>query len=358
MLRGAVLSHRAMTELALTPEALEALKKKHIAFLETRLGEGAAREDWTRSFREGYAWALTLRVRDVLDPVALTDGVAKALTADSVKALFAPASRDIHRRVLAAMKKDDSRLGDYVPAEARLAIDELLERSDLVPERLVRNIFDQEAIEEAIRDTLYDGLKEFNEGVNPFFADWGLPAILKRMPIGGGTILKSMGAMRGEFDKRLDPEIRKFLLTFSRKAKVKLADFFITKGGDPKSIELRKNVVSFLYSQSLKELLAGVDDEASRKSEIAAEHIALETLRRDVPRERLREGIEAFLKEHGDGTFGEWLKAAGAASEPDLDAWASLLWPHVKRGLASPVARAFFAKVTSEFYDGIANGTV
>ena len=126
---------------------------------------------------------------------------------------------------------------------------------------------------------------------------------------------------------------------------------------DPKSIELRKNVVSFLYSQSLKELLLGVDDAASKKAEIAAEHIALETLRRDVPRERLREGIEAFLTEHGDGTFGAWLKGAGAASEPDLDAWANLLWPHVKRGLESPVARAFFAQLTSEFYDGIANGT-
>jgi hypothetical protein len=345
-----------MTDLALSPETLEALKKKHVAFLEARLSSDAAREDWMRSFREGYAWALTLRIRDVVDPVALTDGVTKALTADSVKALFAPAARDIHRRVLASLKKDDARLGDYVPAQARLAIDDLLERSDLVPERLVRNIFDQEAIEEAIRDTLHDGLKEFNETVNPFFADWGLPAILKRMPIGGGAILKSMGAMRGEFDKRLDPEIRKFLLGFSRKAKGKLADFFITKGDDPKSIELRKNVVSFLYSQSMKELLAGIDESASKKAEIATEHVVLETLRRDEPRKRLREGLVAFLKDHGDTTFGEWLKAVGASGEPDLDAFAALLWPHVQRTLESPVSRAFFAKVTSEFYDGLTAG--
>lgn len=348
----------ALAALIESRETLEALKKKHVAFLMARLGSDAAREDWTGAFRDGYAWALGLRVRDVIDPVALTDGITKALTADSVKALFAPAARDIHRRVLASMKKDDSRLGDYVPAPARLAIDDLLERPDLVPERLVRNIFDQEAIEEAIRDTLYDGLKEFNETVNPFFADWGLPALLKRMPIGGGTILKSMGAMRGEFDKRLDPEIRKFLLGFSRKAKGKLADFFITKGGDPKSIELRKNVVSFLYSQSLKELLAGVDDSASKKAEIATENIVLETLRRDEPRARVRAGVELFLKEQGDATFGDWLKAAGATAEPDLDAWASLLWPHVQRTMQSPVARAFFEKLTNEFYDGLAGGTV
>lgn len=344
-----------MTDLALSHETLEALKKKHVAFLEARLGSEAAREDWLRAFRDGYAWALTLRVRDVIDPVALTDGVTKALTAESVKGLFAPVARDVHRRVLASMRTDESRLGEYVPAAARLAIDDLLERPDLVPERLVRNIFDQEAIEEAIRDTLYDGLVEFNESVNPFFADWGLPALLKRMPIGGGAILKSMGAMRGEFDKRLEPEIRKFLLGFSRKAKGKLADFFITKGGDPKFIELRKNVVSFLYSQSVKELLHGIDDAASKKAETAAEHVVLETLKRDHPRERLRAGLEELLREAGDATFGEWLATIGATSEPDLEAFANLLWPHVKRGIESPVSRAFFAKVTNEFYDGLAS---
>jgi len=163
--------------------------------------------------------------------------------------------------------------------------------------------------------------------------------------------------MKGEFDKRLDPEIKKFLLAFSRKAKVKLADLFVKKGDDPKFIALRKNVVSFLYSQSMSELLAGVDDQASRKGEIAAEHITLETLRRDHPRQQLKLALEAFLKEHGELTIGEWLKSVGASGEPDLEAWAELLWPHVQRTLQSPVARAFFDKVTSEFYDGLAGGT-
>lgn len=342
-----------MTDLALSPETIAALKQAHIAFLEARLGSEEARADWVRAFRDGYAWALTLKVRDVVDPVAASEGITKALGAESIKTLFAPVARDIHRRVLASMKSDEARLGDYVPAQARLAIDDLLERSDLVPEKLVREVFAQEAVEDAIRDILHDGLKEFNETVNPFFADWGLPALLKRMPIGGGAILKSMGAMRGEFDKRLDPEMKKFLLVFARKAKVKLADFVITKGGDPNSIALRKNVVSFLYSQSMKELLAGVDDAASKRSEIAAEHVVLTTLEKDHPRELLRKGIEAFLKDHGGATFGEWLGKIGASGEPDLDAWAELLWPHVKRGMESPVARAFFAKITSEFYDGL-----
>src|SRR5690349_10691181 len=105
-----------MTDLALSPETLEALKKKHLAFLVARLGGDAAREDWLRSFREGYTWALGLRVSEVVDPVVFTEGITKALTAESVKTLFAPVARDIHRRALASMKTDKARLGDYVPA--------------------------------------------------------------------------------------------------------------------------------------------------------------------------------------------------------------------------------------------------
>jgi hypothetical protein len=161
-----------------------------------------------------------------------------------------------------------------------------------------------------------------------------------------------MGAMRAEFDKRLDPEIRKFLLVFSRKAKGKLADVFVKK--DPKLAELRKNVVSFLYSQSMAELLAGVDDAASRKAALAGEHLVLESLRRPEPRARLQEALRAFLEEHGDTTVGTCLIALGATGTPDLDAFASLLWPHVARVLESPVSLAFFETITREFYEGLA----
>lgn len=339
-----------MQSLSLSAEILDELEKRHVAFLHARLTSGEAREDWVRSFREGWTWALGLRVGDVLDAEAVTDGVAKALSEATITKLFAPVVKDVHRRTLKTLRTDDKRLTEYVNADARTAIDTLLERSDLVPERLIREVFAQEAIEEALRDILFDGLQEFNQTVNPFFADWGLPAILKRMPIGGGAILKSMGAVKGEFDKRLEPEIRKFLQVFSRKAKGKLADFVVAKGDDPKMIELRKNVVSFLYSQTLSELLANVDDAASKQGEIAVEQIALEIHRKEHPRKRLREALDAFLRVYGDKTVGEWLGAIGATETPDLDAWAALLWPHVQRTLASPVARTFFEGVTKEFY--------
>jgi hypothetical protein len=347
-----------MTELALSADTLATLKRKHIAFLETRLSGDAARADWIASFRQGYEWALTQRVRELLKPDALTDGVLRALSSESVQTLFSPVARELSRRAFASLKSDASTVGDYVPEAARTAIQELLDKPDLVPPRLIRKVFEQEAIEEAIRDTLYDGLKEFNEGVNPFFADWGLPALIKRMPIGGSTIIKSMGAMRGEFDKRLEPEIRKFLLVFSRKAKVKLAEFFITKSGEPKFVELRKNLASYLYGESIKDLVAGVDNTTRASAERAAEQIALDARSRDRVRLRVRALLDELLRDAGDATLGDWLTAVGATGKPELDAFAELMWPHVALALESPVSRAFFAKITEEFYDGLASETI
>jgi len=69
-----------------------------------------------------------------------------------------------------------------------------------------------------------DGLKEFNETVNPFFADWGLPAIIKRMPIRRRRSSSSRWARcaaSSTSDSIRDPEVPPRLLA---KAKVKLAD--------------------------------------------------------------------------------------------------------------------------------------
>lgn len=342
-----------MTDLTLGADVLEALEKRHIAFLEARLSSDAAKADWIRSFRDGWTWALSQKVKDVVDVDAATDGVAKAMNEETITKLFAPVLKEIHRRTLSSLRTDDQKLVNFINADARAAIDALLERSDLVPEKVIREVFAQEAIEDALRDILFEGLQEFNQTVNPFFADWGLPAILKRMPIGGGAILKSMGAVKGEFDKRLDPEIRKFLLVFSRKAKGKLADMVVMKGDDPKTVELRKNVVSFLYSQTPSELLANFDEAASKQAENAVTQIALESWRKEHPRKRFRQALDAFVRVYGEKTVGEWLTAIGGTATPDLDAWAELLWPHVQRTLASPVAKSFFAQITKEFYDSL-----
>ena len=338
---------------ALSRKTLDDLKRRHVAFLEERLVSGQAREDWIRGFRDGYERILTLRIRDVLEPAAIAEALHRALTADSIRSFFAPVARDLHLRALASLKAEETSLGDYVPPDARLAIDAMLEGNNLVPDSLVRKVFEQQVIVDAIDDTLYDGLLQFNTTVNPFFADWGLPSIIKRMPIGGSLILASMEAMRAEFERRLEPEIRKFVAAFSRRATGELTAAFLTRGGDPKFVELRKNLVAFLYSQSLADLLAGVNEETIGKGTLAAEHVMLELLVRDHSDQKLRRALVSFVEARGDATVGDWLEDIGATGPPNLEGWAEMLWPHVQGAARSPVVRDYLRQITAEFYDSL-----
>ncbi len=341
--------------LHLTPATIAALRSRHVAFLAERLVDDRARGDFIRSFAAGYDHVLSRPIRELLEPKTLVSGLAAVLTSETVRGLLSPIAREINRRVVASLRADDAKLGDYVPTEAREAIDELIARPDLVPEPLVRKVFDDEVVEEIMRDVLYDALVEFNESVNPFFADWGLPALIKRfMPIGSGAVLKSMTAVRSEFDKRLEPEIRKFLLGFSRKSKKKIADFIVASAGDPKLVALRKSIVSFFYEESLSQITQNVDDDARMAADEAVEGIVLEVLKRDRPRERLVAELEKLVEEHGDETLGTWLTRIGVMERPDLEKLAELVWPYVKLALESPPARAFWERVTWDFYATLA----
>src|SRR5690606_24377300 len=140
---------------------------------------------------------------------------------------------------------------------------------------------------------------------------------------------KSMSSVRAEFDKRLEPEIRKFLLGFSRKSKNKLADIMISSAGDPKIVGLRQSIVAFFYEETLATMTKNVDDDVRMNADEAVEAIVLEALGRDRPRERLLAELEKLVADHGDETVGQWLERIGVTARPELEALAELLWPWV-----------------------------
>ncbi|MBX3233168.1 MAG: hypothetical protein KIT84_20465 [Labilithrix sp.] len=337
--------------LSLTPQQIAALRSRQIAFLTERLTDERARGDWRRSFEAGYDHLLTLPLEAVLDPKALVAALEEVLTQAAVRGHLAPIVREVHRRTLANLRTDDAKLGDYVPEAARESIDELVARPDLVPEEVIRRVFDDEVVEVIMRDVIYDSLVEFNESVNPFFAEWGLPALIKKvMPIGSGAVLKSMSAVRGEFDKRLEPEMRKYLLVAARKSKGKIADFVVGKSGDPKMVALRRNVARFLYDETVAALTKNVDDDARMELDAAIEAIVEGALQNERVKERLLAELEALVAEHGETTIGAFLERIGVVERPALDALADLTWPFVKLALESPPARAFWERVTWDFY--------
>jgi hypothetical protein len=82
----------------------------------------------------------------------------------------------------------------------------------------------------------------------------------------------------------------------------------------------------------------------------------VEALKQERPRARLRAELEAMLAEHGDTPLGEVLAGFGVTTRPELEALADLAWPLFRMLLQSPPARAFYERITWEFYDGLAAG--
>lgn len=325
---------------------IDALEERQIAFFKERL---ASQGELRALLERAHDALLCRRLRDLVDAEALAVAIDAGLSRGALRRGAFPLAAEVHRRVRAELGKDGAKVGEYVPERARAKLDELLSRPGAVPEKLVRQLAEQEAIEELLRDTLHDALKEFNEKVNPFFADWGLAGLLKKLP-GFGAVSRSMENVRGEFDKRLEPEIRKFLQGFSRRALRKMADTVVARQGDAKSVALRRALAAWLWEQPVREIAgATAEDRAKLQLEIAfdvVEHAAL----LEAVRARRRAAIADFLREHESETVGEILAALGATERPDFDALAEAAWPAVKAIAESPAVQEHVAALVREFF--------
>ena len=328
------------------------LRQRQLTFFTGRLVSERAEVEWEVHVRDAIATLLDAKVAAALAPDALLAAIEAATTTESFARMIGPISKAINAELLADMRARASRVGDYVPATARATIDQLLERPGLMQEALIRRILEQEAMEETMRDVLFDALKEFNERVNPFVADWGLPGIMKKLgPFGFGPLAKSVENLRAEFDRRLEPEMRKFLQTFSRKALTRTGDLLTKNSDSPNFISLRKSIVSWVYEQQVRQLLAGVDEPTSTLAQQAMLEIAEHTAGLASVRVDRRRAITAFVSSHGDQTLRELLASFGAEAALDSQAIAAATWPAVRAVLGSEAVRAWIDAVLGEFWE-------
>lgn len=325
---------------------IESLAAREIAFFERRLVSEA---DWRRHVEQATDALLCRRVRDLVDGAAFERAIETATTGDVFSHGVAPIAAEIQRRTAAGLREDDTLVGEYVPETAREKIHELLGRPKVVPEKVLRQFLEQDAVEELLRDVLYDAIKEFNEKVNPFFAEWGLAGLVRKLP-GLRLVARSMDNVRAEFDRRLDPEIRKFLQGFSRRALRKLADTAVGKSDDPKFVALRRTFVAWAYEQPLRDFAGLADDEGAARVRAIAFEIAEHVLALEPVRARRQEAVSGLLAEYGDRTLGEALRGCGVTARPDFDALAAATWPQARAILESPASRAYMGEIVREFF--------
>jgi hypothetical protein len=329
---------------------MEDLRKEQTQFVIDRLAgdEDAFRADVARAIDGLLATPLEI----VLDPARLERAIEAALSKEQVERGTRPLLRTLHLSLLRAMRSDDTKLGVLVPARARARIDKLLEKKRAMNEKLLRQLIEHEAMEETLRDVIFDALKEFNEKFNPFAADWGLPGLLKKLgPFGFGPLAKSLDNVRAEFDKRLEPEMRKFLQGFSRRAVRRMADLVVENNDNDKFLALRKSLVAWLYEQEIRELVANVDDEGAELWNGVGVDVAEHALLLETSKKKRGHAIAALLASHGKEPLGRVLERYGFEAKPDADAIARSLWPIAHAIFLGPAARARIEAIVGEFWD-------
>lgn len=289
----------------------------------------------------------------LVEPERLEAAVEAALSKEQVERGFRPFSRSIHLTVLRALRGDATKLGAFVPPKARARIDALVEKKTPPNERLLRQLIEQEAMEETLRDVIHDALTEFNEKFNPFAADWGVPGLLKGLGrFGLGPLTKSIDNVRHEFDKRLEPEMKKFLQGFSHRAVRRMADLVVQNSGDDKFLALRKSMVAFLYEQELRELVANMDDESAETWNAIGVDVFEHALRLDASRKKRSAAIDALLADHGKEPLGQVLERYGFTAKPDARAIARSMWPVARAIFSGPAARERVETIVRDFFEG------
>jgi hypothetical protein len=319
-------------------------------FMVKRLSSSRARAEWRAELENGYKMVLGQKLGTFVDEAALLRAIESATARDVWKKVISPTFVAGRKDVFPIVKADDSALSTYVPEDARKAIDELLGLPGFVHEKLVHEVMRQEVVEEIMRDVLTDALEEFNDKVNPFFADWGLPGLIKKfVPIGGGAVLKSLDTVRGEYDKRLKPEIQKFLQGFSRRALDKTAKVVIARSDDPKSVALRRAIAKWLWEQKVSELVEKVDEAKWALMEKAGLSIAQETAQTKRVKDSRDELVRAFMTKHSGHTVAEILEHYGIQPAPDFDAIAEATFPALATIATSSVATSYVSGIVAEF---------
>jgi len=336
----------------LTSADLADLRARHLAFLAARLVSPEAEAEWRANLPLIFADLLSAKVTAVADAAALSAALDATLTADNVERAARPLGKLVLPLALRELGAEPGKLGDRVPAATRRKIEALLARPSAFPDRALRELADQEAVQEVMRDVLYDGLKEFSEKVNPFIAEWGIPSLLKKMSVLGGAMTKGLESVRAELDRRMEPEIQRFLAGFTRKGLRRMVDTTASRAADAKSIALRKHMLAWALDQELAALAKEVDAETIALGQEIAMDVTAAELGRAERRAQRKRLIEEAVAAAGEKTVGEALMALGVMVTPDFDALAAATWPLAKALLGGPAVTGWLETVVGEFYDG------
>lgn len=284
----------------------------------------------------------------LLHPRATADAAEATLSREAIADGWLPASKLAWILLLGQLRDDRRRVGEYVSDEGRAALEELAARPDVVPDRLLHEILEDEAAREVMGDLIYEALREFQDKVNPFFAEWGLPAILKRLsPFGLGGMSKAFDSIRAEFEKRLEPEMRRFLTSFTGRGVKRVAAYVVDHAGDRSFVALRQRLVRWALDQTVTSIVASTGEPLLNRGYEVGADLGAHAVGLDSVRARRRLVVEQLVALHAEQPLGEALAQYGITARPDFDLLARITWPFVRVALSSEAGARWLESLTA-----------
>ncbi|MFO0618025.1 MAG: hypothetical protein U0414_35870 [Polyangiaceae bacterium] len=329
---------------------LEDLRRRHLAFTIERLTGSEARAILESNVRSAIDALLASKVEDVVS----ADGIAKAIDAlassPAVEKMWRPAVRMFVLLEVARLREDSAPIGQYVPDRARADVRDLLARPGIMPAKLIRQVAEHEASEAVMRDVLDKAITDFQANVNPFTSDWGLPGLLKKMgPLGIG-LAKSLESVQHEFEKRIQPELKRFLQGAAKRALKRGAEVMIERSDEPSFVALRRELFAWALEQPTNEVL-NLDEKVVELGEAAAYEISRHVVSSDATRKRRRATIDMLFSAHRKQTVAQAMAVYGISPVLDAAAIAGALIGPVVAWVKSPAGARFLDDAIGAFYD-------
>lgn len=330
------------------------LRKAHIARTSDLLSSESSKALLRTNIEAALEAILDAKIGETWDAARVTTLVESAVRPEAMKGVVRPVIKTGLLLEIARLREDTAPVGAMVPEEARAVMLRLLERPGLLPKKLVQQIVEHEAVETLIREMVENALREFQTKVNPFSSDWGLPALLKKMSplgLGLGALSKSFEGIQREFEKRLEPEMARFIANFSQRAIAKTADAMSGRADQPAFVSLRKELFTWMLGEPKNELLGAVDDEALALGEEFAHIVLVHVLNHEDTKRQRKAFIEMTLAAHKAQTLREALATYGITPAFDFVALTAVVWGPLQVALATDTAKAFIETLIGGFYD-------
>lgn len=339
----------------MAPDRLAELRDRQIAFLYERLVSPAAQAEWRANLDAAFGAVLDAPLGHVVDRGAASRLVDAALADGALRKGLEPLLSAAIDEALRQARNDGAPAGRFVPQSARRKLDELAALPGLLPETFVRAVVETDAVEEILREVLQRALTEFSEKANPFTAEWGLPSLLKRLgPFGLGAMGKSLDGMRAEFERRIEPEIRRFLQGFSRRSLRTVSDVTVAKLDGPAFVALRRRLAAELLARPVRELAALAESDSGALTRAIALESLVHAAGLEETRERVRALVLRAIEARAERPLRDVLGELAITAPLDTAALADATWPIVRHVLASEPLRLWIARLVTEFFDGVA----